>query len=206
MTEHCKYCEAVKTNLNFADACPYQDTQIGLTGVPFAPQHEWVWCADVTAARGAVRVGWNDPEWVLTDEFEKHSAEIFNEAFATTGGGPLAPKPGLDEYGNRLPQDSDFRKQLPVFDGCFDYVPDALAYVSLVSKEGADKHCDGVLGWDRDKSTDHLNCLGRHLLDIRGRDPNSPNKLRHAGMAIWRLLAFLQLELEKAKMNGESWV
>lgn len=120
--------------------------------------------------------------------------------------GPLAPKPGTDKYGNRLPQDPAFRKNLKVFEGCFDYFPDALAYVSLVSLEGAEKHCGGVLGWDRTKSTDHLNCAGRHLLDIRGRDPESPRKLRHLGMLVWRLLAELQITLEKAKANGESWV
>jgi hypothetical protein len=57
------------------------------------------------------------------------------------------------------------------------------------------------LHWAREKSTDHADCLGRHLLE-RGKIDKDGE--RHTTKAAWRILAMLQLELEKAA--GQSKV
>jgi hypothetical protein len=73
----------------------------------------------------------------------------------------------------------------------------------MVSKAGNDKHNPGEpLHWAREKSTDHADCIGRHLIERGTRDPEG---FRHSGMLGWRSLANLELELEAAEKNGEPW-
>lgn len=96
-----------------------------------------------------------------------------------------------------LPEDSAERKNYPIVSGVLDYFPAAIAYVAKISKYGNDKHNKGQpLHWARDKSSDHEDCIGRHLLDRYGRDENG---LLHAGMLAWRALAFLELLLEEVE-------
>lgn len=104
--------------------------------------------------------------------------------------------------GNQLPDDSAARKNMPMAAGLLDYFPDALAYVAYVSKVGNDKHNPGQeLHWSRGKSTDHADCIVRHLVD-RGKLDGAG--VRHSGALAWRALALLQEELEAAKVaNGE---
>jgi hypothetical protein len=103
-----------------------------------------------------------------------------------------------------LPQDAAARKGIPLCEGVFDYFPKALAYVSMVSKAGNDQHNPGQpLHWDRTKSMDHANCIGRHLIERGTRD--GLDNLRHSGKLAWRALANLELELERAEKNGEAW-
>lgn len=91
------------------------------------------------------------------------------------------------------------RKDHPVTTGVFDYFPDAIAAVAAVSMEGARKHNTfnerGEPTWDRSKSADDADALGRHLLqrgkfDVDGR--------RHSAKVAWRSLAMLQKELDAA--------
>jgi hypothetical protein len=85
-----------------------------------------------------------------------------------------------------------------------DYFPRALAYVAMVSKAGNAKHNPGEpLHWAKDKSVDHPDCIARHLIERGTRDP--VDGMRHSGMMAWRSLANLELELETAEKNGESW-
>jgi hypothetical protein len=103
-----------------------------------------------------------------------------------------------------LPQDSATRKNIPLTTGVLDYFPRAIAYVAMVSKAGNDKHNPGQpLHWSKDKSSDHADCIGRHLIERGSRDP--ADGMRHSGMMAWRSLANLELELEAAEKNGESW-
>lgn len=103
-----------------------------------------------------------------------------------------------------LPQDAAKRKGLPICTGVFDYFPRALAYVSMVSKVGNDQHNPGQpLHWAKEKSTDHPDCIGRHLIERGTRD--GLDNLRHSGKMAWRSLALLELELEAAEKAGESW-
>lgn len=94
----------------------------------------------------------------------------------------------------RLPEDSDERKEIPLARGLIDYFPDALAYVARISKFGNDKHNPGQpIHHARGKSTDHADCIARHLVD---RGTTDSNGLRHSGYLAWRALALLQEELE----------
>jgi hypothetical protein len=100
---------------------------------------------------------------------------------------------------------SDERKKYPLVTGCLDYFRDALLYVSNVSLIGNRKHNPGaMLHWDRSKSTDELDALGRHLLcreDMDMIDAAYPDELvEEAAEMAWRALAYLQKLLE-AKYN-----
>jgi hypothetical protein len=93
-----------------------------------------------------------------------------------------------------LPIDYQARKNLPVITGVVDYFPDALAAVAEVSKAGNDQHNPGEpLHWARSKSLDHVNPLGRHLIE---RGTIDIDNVRHSAKMAWRALAELQTEIE----------
>jgi hypothetical protein len=86
--------------------------------------------------------------------------------------------------------------------GLLDYFPDALAYVAYVSKVGNDQHNPGQeLHWAKEKSTDHADCIIRHLVD---RGTTDSDGVLHSGKTAWRALALLQTELEAAEAKKES--
>jgi hypothetical protein len=86
------------------------------------------------------------------------------------------------------------RKQTPMARGLLDYFPDALAAVAHVSYVGNEQHNPGEpMHWAKEKSTDHADCIIRHLID-RGKD--DVDGLSHTAKAAWRALALLQTELE----------
>ena len=93
-----------------------------------------------------------------------------------------------------LPTDAKDRKDTPIYSGVLKYFPDALAEVARVSKAGNDQHNPGQpLHWAREKSTDHLDCATRHMLEAGTVDTDGQ---RHTAKAAWRLLAQLQTEIE----------
>lgn len=97
-----------------------------------------------------------------------------------------------------LPTDWQDRKDIPICTGVFDYFPDALVAVARLSKAGNDQHNPGQpLHWARGKSTDHADCLLRHLLD-RGKDDT--DGVSHTTKVAWRALAMLQQEEEDKKV------
>jgi len=66
-----------------------------------------------------------------------------------------------------LPTDSAERKEIPIRSGCIDYFPAAIAGVAKHSVAGNNKHNPGQpLHHARGKSTDHTDCIDRHLTDI----------------------------------------
>jgi hypothetical protein len=92
---------------------------------------------------------------------------------------------------------SEARKATPLFGGCLNYFPDALAAVARLSKIGNDKHNPGQpLHWSKGKSNDHADCLARHLVDHGKIDPETG--LSHTVAVAWRALALLQTEIERA--------
>jgi hypothetical protein len=133
------------------------------------------------------------PEQIAGQPADGFIAEAIAEA---TGQTPPGPKP-------ILPTDSAERKNTPICTGVFDYFPRALAYISRVSKQGQIQHNLPKLGWDKTKSTDHPDCIARHLIERGTRDPL--DGLRHSGKLGWRALANLEIELEEAEKNGEAW-
>lgn len=89
------------------------------------------------------------------------------------------------------------RKRIPMCSGVLDYFPAALAEVAKLSFRGNEKHNPGEpLHWARDKSTDHADCIVRHLKDRGQVDPETG--LSHSVALAWRALALLQEELEAA--------
>lgn len=96
----------------------------------------------------------------------------------------------------RLTANSAERKATPIATGVLDYFPLALAAVARLSKKGNDKHIPGEpLHWSRGKSTDHADCIARHLIE-RGTVESESGELHEACLA-WRALALLQLAEEK---------
>ena len=93
-----------------------------------------------------------------------------------------------------LSADPAERKAMPITTGVLDYFPLAIAEVAVVSKTGNDQHNPGQpLHWSKGKSTDHADCIARHLIDRGSRDTDG---MRHSAKLAWRALAALQIELE----------
>lgn len=88
------------------------------------------------------------------------------------------------------------RKARPMARGLLAYFPDALAEVANVSRVGNEQHHPGKpIHWEKEKSTDHADCLVRHLTDAGTLDTDG---LSHTAKVAWRALALLQTELEAA--------
>lgn len=81
-----------------------------------------------------------------------------------------------------------------MYNGLLKYFPLALAEISHVSFLANEKHNPGEpMHWSRDKSSDHEDCIVRHLMDAGKVDTDN---LRHTAKVAWRALAMLELELE----------
>lgn len=105
-----------------------------------------------------------------------------------------------------LPIDSAARKGYPLMSGLLNYFPAALAGVARTSQLGNEKHNPGQpLHHARGKSTDHGDCIIRHLMDLQ--DLIAVNKkdgpllreaiLSEASSLAWRALALSQELHEK---------
>lgn len=105
-----------------------------------------------------------------------------------------------------LPIDSAVRKSFPILSGVLKYFPAAIAGVANTSKIGNDKHNPGQeLHHARGKSTDHGDCIVRHLMDVEdliaakdrgvvGLQMTSYEEqiLLEASSLVWRALAYSQ--------------
>lgn len=90
--------------------------------------------------------------------------------------------------------DKQARKEMPVARGLLGYFPLAACAVAHCSWVGNQQHNAGEpMHWAREKSTDHADCLIRHLMERGKRDSDG---VRHAAKVAWRALALLQLEIE----------
>lgn len=99
-----------------------------------------------------------------------------------------------------IPQDDKRRKGAPMFRGLLGYFPAALFAVAEHSRESNDKHNPGEeLHWARGKSSDHADCIVRHLIDAGKR--GTPGRLYHLRALAWRSLAALQ---EECEANGAA--
>lgn len=101
-----------------------------------------------------------------------------------------------------LPTDPQARKEMPITSGVLDYFPDALAAVANVSFVGNQQHNPGEpMHWAREKSSDHADCIGRHLLERGTMDDDG---LTHSAKLAWRALALLQLEIEADALDNAA--
>jgi hypothetical protein len=108
-----------------------------------------------------------------------------------------------EELVGSLPTDSQERKRIPIYTGLIKYFPDAVAEVARVSLIGNQQHHpDKPLHWDRNKSTDELDALARHLVEAGKIDSDG---VRHSAKVAWRALANLQKELENSNKRDEQW-
>lgn len=93
-----------------------------------------------------------------------------------------------------ISSEAQARKDTPIFSGVLNYFPLAIAAVARCSKAGNDQHNPGQpLHWDKTKSTDHADCIARHLLE---HGTNDTDGIPHSAKVAWRALALLQIELE----------
>ena len=95
------------------------------------------------------------------------------------------------------------RKERPVASGVLAYFPDAIAEVAHVSYVGNKQHNgpDAPMTWTRNKSTDHADCVARHLIE---RGTIDDDGLRHSAKVAWRALAMLQIELEAVPTTDQK--
>jgi hypothetical protein len=94
-----------------------------------------------------------------------------------------------------LPEDQNERDQMCLFDGFMAYFPNAMAEVAKLSYAATQQHHpDQPMHWDRSKSLDHLNKIGRHMIDAGKLDDKGQ---RHSAALAWRAMANLQEELER---------
>ena len=95
--------------------------------------------------------------------------------------------PVEDDKVKHLPEDSKERKDIPIYTGVINYFPDAFVELAKLSLRGGVQHGQTreTLHWDRDKSTDHLDALCRHMIDEDWVE------------VAWRALANLQVQIEK---------
>lgn len=95
-----------------------------------------------------------------------------------------------------ISNDSQARKDAPVFSGFCAYFPNAMFEVARSSKIGNDKHNPGEpLHWSKEKSSDHGDCIIRHQLEFDQVDPSTG--LYHAVAVAWRAMAQLEILLTK---------
>jgi hypothetical protein len=86
------------------------------------------------------------------------------------------------------------RKTFPIARGLLDYFPDACAAIGHVSFIGNEQHNKGEpMHWARGKSTDHADCIVRHLTQ---RGTIDSDGIPHSWKLAWRALALVQLEIE----------
>lgn len=101
-----------------------------------------------------------------------------------------------------LPTDAKARKNAPIARGVLDYFPDALFAVAELSRIGNEQHNPGQpLHWAREKSTDHADCIVRHLIE-RGKVDS--DGVSHTVKVAWRALALLQVEIEEARKKQQA--
>lgn len=110
---------------------------------------------------------------------------------------PVEQNVGTSAKSQTLPTNPVERKALPIVTGVLDYFPLAIAAVAACSKAGNDQHNPGQpLHWAREKSTDHADCIVRHLME---RGTVDVDGIPHSAKAAWRCLALLQVELESGQ-------
>lgn len=101
-----------------------------------------------------------------------------------------------------LPTDPKARKDLPMARGVLDYFPRAFAALAGVSLKGNQQHNPGQpMHWAKEKSTDHADCIMRHLSERGTIDTDGE---RHSAKVLWRAAANLEIELLAEEGDPEA--
>ena len=97
-----------------------------------------------------------------------------------------------------LPTDNQARQDRPIFRGPLMYFPHALLEIARVCKAGNDQHNLGEpMHWAREKSTEQMDTALRHMMDHGLGNTKDTDGMYHLAKAAWRILAELQLTIEK---------
>lgn len=101
-----------------------------------------------------------------------------------------------------LPTDSKTRKEMPIYRGVVAYFPRALGAIAHLSFQSNEKHNPGEpLHWSKNKSSDHLDCIMRHLIENGTVDPD--DGFLHDIKLAWRALANLEIVLENHEQEQQ---
>lgn len=96
---------------------------------------------------------------------------------------------------NLTPQE---RKEIPVYSGFIKYFPRAILAVARLSKVANEQHNPGQpLHWSKEKSSDDLDALMRHMIDDIISNKTDSDGIMHLTKVAWRGMAKLERELEK---------
>lgn len=99
---------------------------------------------------------------------------------------------------NNLTEEAQKRKNIPVYSGFIKYFPRAILAVAKLSKVANDQHNPGEpLHWAKEKSTDELDALMRHMIDDTLGEKTDTDGILHFTKCAWRAMANLERELEK---------
>ena len=133
--------------------------------------------------------------------------------FCKTCGDLLMPVGGVEGWctwcnaqrapasGAILPLDPKERKEVPLWTVISQYFPKAMVGVARVSFRANERHNPGQpMHWSREKSSDHKDCIVRHLLDEERIDPETGQP--EAVQAAWRALANAELIIERLQAKG----
>lgn len=99
-----------------------------------------------------------------------------------------------------LPSEDRLRKQVRAFMGFVKYFPDAIAMCAILSKVANDQHNPGQpMHWAKEKSTEELDSLMNHLIDIasKGELSQDADGIYDAVKVFWRAGANLQRLADK---------
>jgi len=96
-----------------------------------------------------------------------------------------------------LPTDPKARKAIPIFSGFMKYFPKAIAAVAQLSAIANEQHNPGTpVHWDKDKSSDELDALARHLDEIAAGVVYDDDRVLMATKVAWRGVANLERLLD----------
>lgn len=158
--------------------------------------------ADAVAAK-TLGIEYSEPRRVTGEPTPKERQQMIDylKVFPLVPPGALVKKSEPQKTNAPiLSTDSAERKNTPIFSGVLMYFPLAIAAVARHSKRGNDKHNAGEpLHWAREKSTDHLDCAVRHIIDANHFNAEL-GEYEEACALAWRALAHLQL-LEESRLN-----
>lgn len=94
------------------------------------------------------------------------------------------------------------RKGIPVYSGFIKYFPRAIKAVARLSKIANDQHNPGEpLHWAKEKSTDELDALMRHMIDDVLGEETDTDGVTHLTKLAWRGMANLERKLEAEETN-----
>lgn len=88
------------------------------------------------------------------------------------------------------------RKSVPLYRGFMLYFPDAMCAVAELSYKASKQHGHAEMHWEKNKSSDHVDCMLRHLLQAEEMDTDG---VLHATKVAWRAMANLQVTLDRIK-------